>query len=127
MEISVSSPSGIDVVLVGYRMLLQGCEIEMINDSAKVLLLQLAWNVPPNTSAVHADSQSSQCVICQIKLLANPRWKAQSCCLGLVSLLCLHPQQLSKVSSAFLHQCDTAMCSAPMVPHVNLDTLLTNP
>lgn len=82
MEISVSSPSGIDVVLVGYRMLLQGCEIEVINDSAKVLLLQLAWSVPTNTSAVHADSQSSQCVICQIKLLANPRWKAHLSGLG---------------------------------------------
>lgn len=74
VEISAVSPQGTIRVLVGSAALLQGCAITMINDSTKILLLQLAWNVPVNVSSVDADSESSKCVTWNI-FKPNP-WAA---------------------------------------------------
>lgn len=62
VEISAVFPWGTITLLVWSTALLQGCVIMMINDSTKIPLLQLAWNVPVNISSVDADSQSSKCV-----------------------------------------------------------------
>lgn len=83
VEISAVSPQGTITVLVGSAALLQGCAITMINDSTKILLLQLAWKVPVNVSSVDADSESSKCVTWNI-FKPNP-WAAV-CTLPVCSL-----------------------------------------
>lgn len=55
VQISAVSPQGTFAVLAGSTTPLQGCAIMMINESAKILLLQLPWNVSMNVSSVGAD------------------------------------------------------------------------
>lgn len=78
-----------------------------------------------NTSCVDADSQSWKCVTWnvslshQTELLANPRWKAQRCCLDLISLLCqflVASWSLICLSLPVRHH-NALSCSALIVSH----------
>lgn len=74
MEISTVSPQGTVALLVEFAALLQSCAIMMINDSAKIPLLQQDWNVLVNHVSVDADSQNSKYVAWNILKLNH--WAA---------------------------------------------------